>query len=316
MARQSILSNALKQTSIGELMQAIRTGDTKDLEKTVMNHLVAEEKVPKTFLKHFSPNARNLAESLQKEMGGPEFKQLGQDDQVKAYAKLLGARASVRADRNTFRGKSLDKPLNLASYRDTMKQMEAKQPVNDALCNLIKKEGADKVNSWARNGHGGLLEDKVKLEIRRMAKTPPYRLGDPIPEQFRPTVKERLQDIQEILSDDTKWAGMDERAKKQLVSEFAHLSKKAKTPGQMNSVIGEISEHNEAAQSLAERKSLDEHNIEVLRGNLSKTPLEKVVDGFNKTQQKAQEEAAPKERNEAHKEQKNEPQAGGFGPVA
>ena len=289
LATEPILSNALGDSSIKDLRKAIQSGDTSKLEADMKRFFAKQPTLSDKLPQYLAPNARDYTENLQKRMKGHKFLEEDVTEQIDMYKQLLSTRASVRAVRNTFRGRTLDKPVDLEAYRANLYDMGNQDPIDTALSNLIKNNDEKTVRDWAINGHGGLLEDKVKLELRAMAKTEPYKLGHPIPEHFRPTVKERLQDIKDILADGTKWNAMDEMEKKKLISEYALLSKNAKTPEAMNSVLGDIQEHNTAVEQMAQGKSFDKYNLDVLRGNLANADLDKVVEGFNKEQQQKKE---------------------------
>ena len=204
-------------------------------------------------------------------------------------------RRTLRNLRNSFRARSLNKPVDLDAYHDTLKQMDNDGTIPDALNNLIEKFGGKKVQEWARTGHGGLLEDKVKEEVREMAKTGEYKLGD-VPGHFRPTVGQRMEDIREVMSSDEKWNGMTPEEKKFMISEYALLQKQSRGPNGMNSVMGDIAEHNEKAEAFAksEKFNASVKNVDDVRRHLTNLSMEAVTEAFEKThaeeKQKAQQE--------------------------
>ena len=129
-----------------------------------------------------------------------------------------------------------------------------------------------------------------------MAKEGDYKLDD-MPERYRPTVKERLEDIRDILQNDEKWSAMDNRQKKLLISGYALLQKDARQPGGMDAVLGDISEHNKDAQDFATSKKFGAsvQNIEQVRLNLAGLDLDEAAKAFRKSQTiEGQEEEAKK----------------------
>jgi hypothetical protein len=232
------------------------------------------------------PNAKDYVASLQSKFKEKEFKDLDAYGQVEQYKQILATRASVSAVRGSFRGKALDRPLDCSRYEDALEQMSGDMSAaDDALLGLIQKHGQDKVLGWARDGHGGLLEDKVKAELREMAMNGSCRLGA-VPEQLRPTVGERLSDIKSVLKDNDKWNALEDSEKKFLLSEYALLQKDARLPGGMNAILGDIDEHNETAKKFAESERFNQSvpSVENMRLNLAHMELNQVVDEFNRSQ--------------------------------
>ena len=282
-------------------LKGIALGDTESLEKEIRKELVATAKLPDKSWWPISVNAKDFTESVKKKLRSEKFANMDLDDQIGLYHKILAARTSVDAVRGSFRGKSLDKDIDLGSYFKTLDALDRDgSAVTEALKNMIGREGKETVRSWACEGHGGLLEEKVKEEVRNMAKEGDYKLGN-MPQRYRPTVKERLEDIQNVLQNNEKWSAMNIRQKKFLVSEYALLQKDARRPGGMDAVLGDISEHNRDAEEFAasEKFGTSVNNIEQVRLNLAGLDLNEAADAFRKSQTKAAQEEA--KRALAHK---------------
>ena len=282
-------------------LKGIALGDTESLEKEIRKEIVDTTKLPDKSWWPISVNAKDFTESVKKKLRSEKFANMDLDDQIGMYHKILAARTSVDAVRGSFRGKSLDKDIDLGSYLKTMDALDRNgSAVTEALKNMIGREGKETVRSWACEGHGGLLEEKVKEEVRNMAKEGDYKLGD-MPQRYRPTVKERLEDIRDVLQNNEKWSAMSMRQKKFLISEYALLQKDAQQPGGMDAVLGDINEHNRDAQGFVASGKLDAavENIEQVRLNLANLDLNDTVGSFRKSQTK---EGQEKERKAlAHK---------------
>ena len=275
-------------------LKGIALGDTESLEKEIRKELVATTKLPYKSWWPISVNAKDFTESVKKKLRSEKFTNMDLDDQIGLYHKILAARTSVDAVRGSFRGKSLDKDIDLGSYFKTMDALDRDgSAVTEALKNMIGREGKETVRSWACEGHGGLLEEKVKEEVRNMAKEGDYKLGN-MPQRYRPTVKERLEDIQNVLQNNEKWSAMSVKQKKFLVSEYALLQKDARRPGGMDAVLGDINEHNRDAEEFAasEKFGASVNNIEQVRLNLAGLDLNEAADAFRKSQTKAAQEEA------------------------
>ena len=214
-AGQAYILRALDDMKDKDLKAIVETGNTKKAEAMIRTESAKKGFVPENSFQGLAPNAKEYTEGVQDKIGKKGFLDGGTEEQIEVYEQLLAARASVNAVRNSFRARSLDKPVDLEAYNNTLKQLDCDGTVPDALSNLIEKAGAKKVQEWARTGHGGLLEDKVKEEIR------------------------------DVMSSDEKWNEMTPEEKKFMISEYALLQKQSRGPNGMNSVMGDIAEHNE-----------------------------------------------------------------------
>ena len=263
-------------------LKGIALGDTESLEKEIRKELIATTKLPDKSWWPISVNAKDFTESVKKKLRSEKFANMDLDDQIGLYHKILAARTSVDAVRGSFRGKSLDKDIDLGSYFKTMDTLDRNDSaVTEALKNMIERDGAERVRDWACDGHGGLLEEKVKEEVRSMAKEGDYKLDD-MPVRYRPTVKERLEDVRDILQDNGKWQAMSIEKKKFLVSEYALLQKDARKPGGMDAPLGDIKEHNREAEEFAksEKFAASVDDIEQIRLNLANPNLQMAVGSF------------------------------------
>ena len=288
--------DSLADLKENELKEMFRTGATKKAEARIREDFAKNGYLPeKGGFQGLAPNAKKFTEGLQDKIGKKDFLEEEPYSQVETYEQLLAARASINAVRNSFRAKSLDKPVNLKAYQDTIRQMDDDGTIPDALNNLIEKHGEKKVHDWARTGHGGLLEDKVKEEIREMAKTGDYKLGN-VPKHFRPTVGERMKDIRDVMKDDEKWDEMTPEEKKGLISEYALLQKQSRNPDGLKAVMGDIEEHNMKAEAFAKSERFNQSvtNVEDVRKRLTNLSIDEVTEAFEKSQadeiRKAQEQ--------------------------
>ena len=279
------LNDWLAEKQPQQLKDIVRNG-TDALERELKEEIIRKGELPEEHFWPISVNARDFTESVQSKLKGRSFRDMEKMEKVDEYCKILAARASVSAARNTFRGSALNKEMVPSSFTKIYEAIyDEDDPVNDALFKLIDREGDEKVRDWAVKGHGGALEDQVKLELRNMAKKDDYELPE-VPVHFRPTVKERLQDIRDILKDDAKWSEMSPNKQKYLISEYALLQKEARMPGGMDAVLGDIKEHNAEAEafSKSDRFSASVKDINQVRQNLANLNLDEAAEGFRRSQ--------------------------------
>ena len=278
-------------------MRQLASGDTKSVEKLLKKAALDTAAQPTHSWWPISVNAKDFTESVQKLLRSGKFANMDSDDQIAEYQKILAARTAVDAARGSFRGKALDKDMDQGVYAKTMDELDqGDSAVTKALKKMIEREGEGTVRDWACDGHGGLLEEKVKEEVRSMAREGDCKLGD-MPARYRPTVGERLEDIRGILQDNGKWNAMNIRQKKFLVSEYALLQKDARKPGGMDAPLGDIKEHNYDAESFASSEKFEAsvNDIEQVRHNLANPDLQMAVGSFRYGQTaQAQEEAKKK----------------------
>ena len=297
LANYPYFSNGFTGKSI-EDMKKIARGNADKIVNEFRKEAVRIGKQPLEEWWPIVPNARDYVDGIKKKIGtanflvdNPPYEQVGE------YSKILAARASVNAARNTFRGRALDKDMDQKIYTDTLTEMEG-GAVEAALFNLINTKGEAVVHSWARTGHGGLLEDKVKEEIRNLATEGRnnFRLGV-MPARFRPTIRERLTDIQDTMADKEVWGFMTDPDKRFLISEYVLLQKDAREQGP-DAVMGDIKTHNETASAWANSAAFGRSvpNIEEMRNNLM------TLDPGNAIQDFKQWQKDPEEKNAAEKE--------------
>ena len=265
-----------------QTLKNIALSDTTAAEKEIRQKIVDTSKLPTDSWWPISVNARDYTESIQQKLRSKKFANMEIEEQLDAYYKILATRTSVDAVRGSFRGRSLDKDIDHGIYCQTMKMLDGEDnAVEDALKNMIRREGKEAVRDWACDGHGGLLEEKVKEEVRNMAKEGNFMLGQ-MPQRYRPTVKERLEDIRDVLQDNEKWSAMSMEQKKFLVSEYALLQKDARQPGGMNAVLGDINEHNKEAQDFVKSGKFDVavKSVDQVRLNLAALDLKDAITSF------------------------------------
>lgn len=167
-----------------------------EFKKHVYEHVIIPSDVPLEYM----PTAKNHIEYVQDLIDSSAFKKYPPEKKAMVYAELIASRAAVNSVRND--GSTLDRPLNAGKLAAERRKLMS-EPMKSALIKLASREDGKDAIKAAGKGHGGLLEDKLKEELREMGKRKEYNYSLPCHEKrWAPTYEQRRGDIAEIMDDD------------------------------------------------------------------------------------------------------------------
>ena len=211
--KNKVLNDFLNSMSYKDFRTLAEDGHGGAMEDKFTDYLKkGVNEIPKDAPSEYMPSAKDRIEALQDKMKSSAFlKQTSVEDQRKLYVEMMATRAavgSVRRDKSSLAGKV--NPDSLDKVRESFK----KEPLATALSRVTSnKDDLERARKAAIEGHGGALEDLVRMELRKMAveKKNDYKMK-PVSSRYAPTYDERQFDLTLIVDDDTVSASNQLRA--------------------------------------------------------------------------------------------------------
>ena len=204
----SIKQDMLKSQAMDDFFNSMSYKDLRDLaysghggamEEKFADYLKKDaKKIPADAPEHYMPTAKERTEALKDKMGSHSFKHATPGEQRKVYAELMATRAAV----NSKRGKkdSLNFKVNPRILDEERKKFD-EGPLKTALVRITAMGNKQEMAyDAATSGHGGALEDLMRIELRRMAleKESGYSMQN-VDARYAPTFDQRRSDLSGLI---------------------------------------------------------------------------------------------------------------------
>ena len=200
----------LESMSFDELTALASEGHGGKLEDKFKEYVKKSPEIPPDIPDEYMPTAQERCEILKKHIQSSTFANSNPNTKLAIYAELIAARAAVDSVRNNKA--SLNVRLSAERLHEARLQFRQAGPLKTALSRVMELRDGRVAKSAATSGHGGALEDLVRMQIREMGKSAEqdYQLSA-VPERYLPTYAERRVDLKELLNSGTAELSPEQR---------------------------------------------------------------------------------------------------------
>ena len=204
MLKSKAMESFLNSMSYKDLRDLAYSGHGGAMEEKFADYLrKGAEAIPEDAPQQYMPTAKDRIDALKVKMDTVGFrKQSTPAEQRKLYIELMATRAAVGSKRGM---KSSLNPVVNPQILEQERKKFAKEPLLSALVRVTQMgEKQQAACEAALSGHGGALEDLVRVELRRMAleKDSGYKMQDVDP-RYAPTFDQRRNDLRGLIDSGT-----------------------------------------------------------------------------------------------------------------
>ena len=200
----------LESMSFDELTALASEGHGGKLEDKFKEYVKKSPEIPADVPDEYMPTAKERCEILKKHIQSSTFANSNPNTKLAIYTELIAARAAVDSIRNNKA--SLNVRLSAERLHEARLQFRQAGPLKTALSRAMELRDGRVAKSAATSGHGGALEDLVRMQIREMGKTAEQNFQlSAVPERYLPTYAQRRADLKELLNSNTAELGPEQR---------------------------------------------------------------------------------------------------------
>lgn len=195
-------NNFLETMNFDELTALASEGHGGKLEDKFKEYVKKSPEIPDDVPDEYMPTAKERCEILKKHIQSSTFANSSRSAKLNIYSELIAARAAVDSIRNNK--DSLNVRLSTERLHKARLQFRQAGILKTALSRAMELRDGRVAKAAATSGHGGALEDLVRMQIREMGKSAEqgFQLSA-VPERYLPTYAQRRADLKELLNSNT-----------------------------------------------------------------------------------------------------------------